>query len=51
MIRTIEMPILHREIAEFLDPRIIDMAVAERSAYWEKRPSKLALETVPEKEK
>lgn len=29
---------------------LIDMAVAERSAYWEKRPSKLALETVPEKE-
>ena len=30
---------------------LIDMAVAERSAYWEKRPSKLVLETVPEKEK
>lgn len=29
---------------------LIDMAVAERSAYWEKRPSKLALETAPEKE-
>lgn len=29
---------------------LIDMAVAERSAYWEKRPSKLALETVPEPE-
>lgn len=29
---------------------LIDMAVAERSAYWENRPSKLALETVPEKE-
>ena len=26
MIRTIEMPILHREIAEFLDPRIHEAA-------------------------
>lgn len=29
---------------------LIDMAVAERSAYWEKRPSKLALATAPEPE-
>lgn len=26
MIRTVEMPILHREIAEFLDPRIHEAA-------------------------